>query len=976
MKSNAPWSVKGIERDARETAKEAARREGMTVGEWLNQMIYSHGEEGGLSDSEVEGLKLRDIVTAIEHLRNRVVDAESKSAGAVSELTRTMGGFVDRVQRLERVKPAEGSDHDLALRVEKLERAGGDRHRIDALKALEKAVAQVAVQFNNAHRTTLTRLDSAEQQLQEFAERIDRVGAGSEPADVVSLKNAIEELAGRVARAEQISSEAADLNDAAATSSDPEFVERTGARLRVLGDEIKRGGDQIRALEGAIAKLAGQIEAAEKRSSEGVQKVAETIAEVRTQLLAEDERGEGDDNVEALLAAARRETEARIEALQRSLDDMNSRFEQLDQAQADSSVEALDDDTDEVVDAEETDIVSDELSADTDDDQLEGSDSVDDAIDEIEEAVASLDANLETEQDPFAFDETAETVVETDDDEEADDPAGDFSFEIDESDDEDSDDIAVSADFGDEDEGEAAAGSSDARSLLAEVRSALTGEGFNTPRDETNNEDDDEISDIITSLDGDEPQFDDAADDDDEQAPNTASLASGMAVDTDQSVDESDEIGSAETIDEAPKPAPSKQDYLKDARQRAKDAAARQSEDVAPTRRQQLTAKQRAILAARARQKRAALASGVEQPTLTQPIAATPATNEASAQTGTADLADETSAEESTTQTGGRFSKITAALNAARGRLARTKQEPDESAERETVAEQATPTKPAPEVDAALRNGDRAALETLQSTASSRPVTLALGVAIILAIAALIFLVKDFIFKPDADQPISISQPVQAPTDIAATENTDLPVVPEAPAIDPKTLYLDAIAALNAAEEEGAALSAVKQLQEAAALGYPPAQLQLGELYKTGQGVNQDLGQARVWFRRAAKGGNVLAMHRIGVMTARGDGGPADSQEAIGWFENAANFGLVDSQYNLGAIYHPSDDGTSSVQDAAKAYFWYALAARNGDTQAAPLAAGVAVALSQEQRAEIDTRVANWKANPADDTANLNVNAG
>ena len=152
--------------------------------------------------------------------------------------------------------------------------------------------------------------------------------------------------------------------------------------------------------------------------------------------------------------------------------------------------------------------------------------------------------------------------------------------------------------------------------------------------------------------------------------------------------------------------------------------------------------------------------------------------------------------------------------------------------------------------------------------------------------------------------------------------------------------------------------------------------MQLGELYKTGQGVNQDLGQARVWFRRAAKGGNVLAMHRIGVMTARGDGGPADSQEAIGWFENAANFGLVDSQYNLGAIYHPSDDGTSSVQDAAKAYFWYALAARNGDTQAAPLAAGVAVALSQEQRAEIDTRVANWKANPADDTANLNVNAG
>ena len=162
-------------------------------------------------------------------------------------------------------------------------------------------------------------------------------------------------------------------------------------------------------------------------------------------------------------------------------------------------------------------------------------------------------------------------------------------------------------------------------------------------------------------------------------------------------------------------------------------------------------------------------------------------------------------------------------------------------------------------------------------------------------------------------------------------------------------------------------------IQVAAALGYPPAQLQLGELYKTGQGVEQDLGQARVWFRRAANGGNVLAMHRIGVMTARGDGGPADSQEAIAWFEKAANFGLVDSQYNLGAIYHPSDEGGSSVQDAAKAYYWYSLAARNGDTQAQPLAAGVAVALSPDTRSEVDADVAAWTAEQADQSANLNA---
>ncbi len=44
MSSGAPWSVKGIDPKAREVAKDLARREGLTLGEWLNRMILE--EEG------------------------------------------------------------------------------------------------------------------------------------------------------------------------------------------------------------------------------------------------------------------------------------------------------------------------------------------------------------------------------------------------------------------------------------------------------------------------------------------------------------------------------------------------------------------------------------------------------------------------------------------------------------------------------------------------------------------------------------------------------------------------------------------------------------------------------------------------------------------------------------------------------------------------------------------------------------------
>ncbi|MEX0645945.1 MAG: tetratricopeptide repeat protein, partial [Parvularculaceae bacterium] len=140
---------------------------------------------------------------------------------------------------------------------------------------------------------------------------------------------------------------------------------------------------------------------------------------------------------------------------------------------------------------------------------------------------------------------------------------------------------------------------------------------------------------------------------------------------------------------------------------------------------------------------------------------------------------------------------------------------------------------------------------------------------------------------------------------------------------------------------------------------------------KLGQGVPQDPAQARAWYQRAANGGNVLAMHRIGVMAARGQGGPIDQAAAIDWFEKASGYGLVDSQYNLGAIYHPGGDSPAGgVHDAAKAYFWYALAAKNGDEQAGALASGLAAGLAAARRKSIDNDVATWKAETPDAAAN------
>ncbi len=45
MVTQSPWSVKGVDPEAREAAKIAARRAGLTVGQWLNQTIRTAAAE-------------------------------------------------------------------------------------------------------------------------------------------------------------------------------------------------------------------------------------------------------------------------------------------------------------------------------------------------------------------------------------------------------------------------------------------------------------------------------------------------------------------------------------------------------------------------------------------------------------------------------------------------------------------------------------------------------------------------------------------------------------------------------------------------------------------------------------------------------------------------------------------------------------------------------------------------------------------
>jgi len=85
MKFGVPWSIKGIRPEARETARQAARRSGMSLGEWLNSVILQQAAEDGVHgvhDDDDDDDELATVHHRLDDLTRRI-ERFTRSAPAV-----------------------------------------------------------------------------------------------------------------------------------------------------------------------------------------------------------------------------------------------------------------------------------------------------------------------------------------------------------------------------------------------------------------------------------------------------------------------------------------------------------------------------------------------------------------------------------------------------------------------------------------------------------------------------------------------------------------------------------------------------------------------------------------------------------------------------------------------------------------------------------------------------------------------------
>jgi hypothetical protein len=145
--------------------------------------------------------------------------------------------------------------------------------------------------------------------------------------------------------------------------------------------------------------------------------------------------------------------------------------------------------------------------------------------------------------------------------------------------------------------------------------------------------------------------------------------------------------------------------------------------------------------------------------------------------------------------------------------------------------------------------------------------------------------------------------------------------------------------------------------------GDAAAQVQVGESYAAGKGVERDLKLAAEWYRKAAEKGSVAGqIHLAELYRDGGQGFARDMAQAAAWYRKAAEQGDAGAQGTLGLLY---SIGQGVARNDVEAYYWLDLAAAAKGPNQEKYAANrqsIGARITADELEAVQKRVAKWLA--------------
>lgn len=326
MTSGAPWSVKGINPRAREIAKDLARRDGMTLGEWINRMILDDEAPkaaveppapGGAPEAprlsaapprlEAAGHPADEVgrvASALDALSERIEAAERRQTGALANIDQSVRDTLQRLDTADREQvqvaarfegladEIKGEQTRATERMRRLEVDTSNSSSAEAVQTLEGALGKLAGRlYENETQTQAA--------IAELQDRLDQ--SGPEPVDAASLVEAVvsrvgERLEAAQARTDEVLRDLGgsfvaldrrmktveagggpDLEQRFARLSADLALKMEASRLEMAAKLRDAADGRFDRMEGKLSEMAGYVQAAEQRSAHAMEKMGREV---------------------------------------------------------------------------------------------------------------------------------------------------------------------------------------------------------------------------------------------------------------------------------------------------------------------------------------------------------------------------------------------------------------------------------------------------------------------------------------------------------------------------------------------------------------------------------------------------------------------------------------------------------------------------------------------------------------------------
>jgi localization factor PodJL len=306
MRPDLPWNIAGISGEAREAARAAARREGLSIGEWLTRRIVA-----GLSD--VSEPPPRTEWSSRPEYRPEPERQKRDSEAMLDRVSRSESESTEVFRRIEEQL------HGMGRRLDASERSQSESNRV---------MSKAAVEMNIAAREQSQAFDQLGAYVASITERLDRVenrdpGEGLRDA-VKALHQGLSRLADQISQtasqsAAQISSLAGNIENVAGRVGQARHdalvaTQALEGRLTALDERVRTMEQAAQANAGSLDRALEAIES-QKRSatpSDALQRLEESVRRL-------EERGS--DPV----------IDRRLSGIERALADVVSRVEPADE---------------------------------------------------------------------------------------------------------------------------------------------------------------------------------------------------------------------------------------------------------------------------------------------------------------------------------------------------------------------------------------------------------------------------------------------------------------------------------------------------------------------------------------------------------------------------------------------------------------------------------------------------------------------